>query len=32
MPRYTLIAKLLLALLVLASLAVFVGDLPWGPN
>lgn len=32
MPRYTLIAKLMLALLVLAALAVFVGDLPWGPN
>lgn len=30
--RYTLFLRLALALLVLASLAVFVGDLPWGPN
>ena len=32
MSRYAFAAKLVLALLVLASLAVFIGDLPWGPN
>lgn len=30
--RYTLLVRLALALLVLASIAVLAGDLPWGPN
>jgi hypothetical protein len=32
MSRYLPIAKLTLVVLALASLAVAVGDLPWGPN
>jgi hypothetical protein len=32
MSKHVLIAKLTLAVLVLASLAVLAGDLPWGPN
>jgi hypothetical protein len=30
--RYTVVARLALALLVLAALAVAAGELPWGPN
>jgi hypothetical protein len=32
MSRYILISRLTLVVLVLASLAVLAGDLPWGPN
>jgi hypothetical protein len=32
MSKYVLIAKLTLFVLVLAALAVALGDLPWGPN
>ena len=32
MSRYLPIVKLTLVVLALASLAVAVGDLPWGPN
>jgi hypothetical protein len=32
MSKYVFVAKLTLFVLVLASLAVAVGDLPWGPN
>jgi hypothetical protein len=32
MSRSILIAKLTVVVLVLASLAVAIGDLPWGPN
>ena len=32
MPKYAFAARLTLLVLVLASLAVAVGDLPWGPN
>ena len=32
MSRYLPIVKLMLVVLALASLAVAVGDLPWGPN
>jgi hypothetical protein len=32
MSKYVLVARLTLLVLVLASLAVAVGDLPWGPN
>ena len=32
MSRYLPLAKLTLVVLALASLAVAVGDLPWGPN
>jgi hypothetical protein len=32
MSRYLPLAKLTLVALVLASLAIALGDLPWGPN
>jgi hypothetical protein len=32
MARYTLYAKLTVIALVLAAIALLIGDLPWGPN
>jgi hypothetical protein len=32
MSKYVIAAKLTVFVLVLASLAVALGDLPWGPN
>ena len=32
MSRYSVVVKLTLVVLVLASLAVAIADAPWGPN